>query len=308
MPLPWMIKLRIAAVIVAGLLLMGLASLPVAADCNLNNTATFFDHTLSIFNWLLILIAAAVTGFAAYFVSWPYGGKLAPVAVAAGLLPIALKTNSAAIIMQANSLSQQKAAAFMSFRWEVVLWLAVLASGFMAIKLAQKMKPVREIDENTNETNDSNEKTDKNKNDYIMAVLAVIGSAFIAAVIIKIIARDVMFVDGQLNKNVAAAANVPQVFLAVTVAFGVGAFVFKKFFNACYIWSIMSSFLVCWFAATVSGKVELVEHMQVNWPANFFLEPAAAILPVQMVCFSAIGAIVGYWLAVRYDWWKQHCS
>jgi hypothetical protein len=47
---------------------------------------------------------------------------------------------------------------------------------------------------------------------------------------------------------------------------------------------------------------QLVEH----YPLVFFSSTVISILPVQMVAFGVLGSITGYWLAVRYYYWRKH--
>jgi hypothetical protein len=51
-----------------------------------------------------------------------------------------------------------------------------------------------------------------------------------------------------------------------------------------------------------------LQQLVVRYPPAFFYSPVISILPVQMVAFGALGSIAGYWLAVRYDYWRKYLS
>jgi hypothetical protein len=43
-----------------------------------------------------------------------------------------------------------------------------------------------------------------------------------------------------------------------------------------------------------------------NWPAAFFPNSVISILPIQMVAFGTLGSVAGYWMAIRYEYWRKH--
>ena len=59
-------------------------------------------------------------------------------------------------------------------------------------------------------------------------------------------------------------------------------------------------------AFAMHGYANNTSYLAQAWPANFFGDVAASILPVQMVAFGALGSVAGYWMAVRYDYWRKH--
>jgi hypothetical protein len=108
--------------------------------------------------------------------------------------------------------------------------------------------------------------------------------------------------------SVVAQPPVAQIAFAVIVSFGLVAFVFKKFLDAGYVWPIIASALVLGFAVTTQFRQGVLQHVTENWPAAFFANAVVAILPVQMVAFGALGSIGGYWLGVRYGYWRKHAQ
>ena len=99
-----------------------------------------------------------------------------------------------------------------------------------------------------------------------------------------------------------------QIAFAAIVSFGLAAFVVKPVWNASYIWSALATVIVSCGAMNLAAKKEVLSYMANNWPINFFPQPAYAILPIQIISFGIIGAVIGYWLAVRFKYWRTHCS
>jgi len=103
---------------------------------------------------------------------------------------------------------------------------------------------------------------------------------------------------------VVAQPAVGQIAFAVLFSFGVAAFVVKKFLNAAYIWPTIATVLVT--AFSMHNYSRQISYLAAKWPAVFFDNSAAAVLPVQMVAFGALGSVAGYWMAVRYDYWQKY--
>jgi hypothetical protein len=62
--------------------------------------------------------------------------------------------------------------------------------------------------------------------------------------------------------------------------------------------------LVTLFAFSVYTKN--VSYLAQQWPATFFSNAVVSVLPVEMVAYGTLGSIAGYWMAVRYDFWRKH--
>jgi hypothetical protein len=92
----------------------------------------------------------------------------------------------------------------------------------------------------------------------------------------------------------------------VIVAFGIAAFLSKQFLNVPPIVPTAASALIMIISAQVYLRNNLLEHMSESWPISFFPRAISAILPLQIVAFAAIGSVMGYWLAIRYAYWRKH--
>lgn len=182
------------------------------------------------------------------------------------------------------------------FEYTPIVAFLKISLGFAADRILQKP-----------ESEKPEQKPNSRLNTYLNATVALVGSVLIAQVCMIVFAQDIKLFDSKLGTVVAQPA-VGQIVLAVLLAFGIAAFVVKKFLDAAYIWPIIASAFITAFTVNIYGKQEILQHLVQNQPANFFSSPIMAILPVQMVAFGTIGSIAGYWLAVRFNYWRQHES
>jgi hypothetical protein len=99
-------------------------------------------------------------------------------------------------------------------------------------------------------------------------------------------------------------AATPGLVIFVFAAFLIIAFVVKLFLNVSYIWPAVSTVLVAFVAAIISGRPGVLEAMMENYAAGFFIDTNAAVLPIQFVCFGVLGAVTGYWWCLSYKYWR----
>jgi hypothetical protein len=288
MELTWPMRLRIAAAVAVGVLMIGILAWPFAEPFGA-------VKTMGSRGAVVLLALAFVTGFIGYFVSWPFGREIGILAAPAGLAIWAARSGSMAGLIQLNPTAAQRQVLIASLKWEPFFWLAVVAAGFAGVLLAQKLCPNKKLE--------THEKSKSGPGEYLNAVLAVACSVFIAQFCIRIVAQDVTLSDNTLGSVVAQPAA-GQIVFAVLVSFGAAAFVVKRFLNVSYIWPAISSAFVTTFIASVYAK-EVPDLVQ-NWPAAFFPNSVISILPIQMVAFGALGSVAGYWMAIRYEYWRKH--
>jgi hypothetical protein len=291
--LPWPVKLKVTATLLVGIILIGfLAPLGTPVE-------PFGVISVPAFGGAITLAGLAVlAGFIGYFLSWPYGREIGILAVPAGLAIWAVRGGNMAELMRLAPTLAQRQVLFAALKWEPIFWLAVVAAGFGGVLIGQKItarfKP-----------NESQEKSDSKANTYLNAIIAVVGSVFIAQFCIGIFAQDVRIPDHRLG-SVMAQPAVGQIVFAVLVSFGIAAFLVKKFLDASYICPIVASALVTGFAVITYIKEDTLQYLVEHHPPVFFSRVVTSILPVQMVAFGVLGSIAGYWLAVRYNYWRKH--
>jgi len=297
--LTWPLKLRIWAVIACGILLIGLWAWPLAKPYEPMSVLTAYTGAISTADVIILAGVAFLMGLIAFFISWPYGREIGVLAVPAGLAFWAARAGNVSDIILYNPGVEQRVKVFAAFKWESILWLVIIAAGYYGVMLGQKVFSPRKSDQIKRK-----QITKPDKNKFLSPVIAIISSMIIAHIFIKILARNVQLFDSQLETVIAQPATA-QIVFAVSIAFGLAAFVVKKFLDVSYIWPIIASGLLTYFTTTSYVKQDILLHLSQKWPPVFLQNALLSILPIQMVVFGALGSIAGYWLAVRYAHWQK---
>ncbi len=307
MELSLQMKLRIAAAAAAGVGLIGFLAWPLAEPPEpfgavsvlaLHQSGAGLVGGMSFGGAITLAILAFLAGLLAYFLSWPYGREIGVLAVPAGLAVWAVRCGDMAGLTQLNPTLAQRQGLFAAIKWEPVFWLAIVAAGFAGVLLGRKISA-------SPNPNNPEKKADSKSNIYLKAAIAVVGSGLIAQFCIGIFAQDIRVFDNKLGSLVAQPA-VGQIVFAVLVSFGIAAFIVKKFLNASYIWPIIASAFVTVYVVTTYARQDVLQYLVKSWPTVFFPNAVISILPVQIVAFGTLGSIAGYWLAVRYNYWREH--
>jgi hypothetical protein len=304
MELSWLTRLRIAAVLALGVGLIGILAWPLAAPPDPFGPVSITVGSITVGRAVVLLLLAFFIGFVAYFLSWPLGREIGTLGVPAGLSVWAIRSGSMANLIQLSPALSQRQALFSALKWESIFWLAVVAVGFLGVMVGWRIRPSPKPAEDPKPA--EGPKNPSSKLDrYLSVIIALVGSVLIAQFCIRLLAQDVRMSDSKLGSVVGQPA-IGQLVFAVLVSFGVAAFVFKKFLDCSYIWPIIASAFVTAFVSTIYLKQNVLEHLVQYCPAVFFPNAVFSILPVQMVAFGTLGSIAGYWLAVRYTFWRQH--
>lgn len=298
MELSWLMKFRIAAAVGVGIVLIGIAAWPIAVPAE--PLGAVLAGNISLGGKMTLMVLAVLAGLIGYFICWPYGREIGILAVPAGLAIWAVRSGNMAELVRLNPTLAQRQELLATLKWEPVFWLVVVAAGFFGVLIGQKLCPPKSSPDK------SQEKAESKSNIYYGAI-ALVGSVLIAQCCIRIFAQDIRIFDSKLGSVVAQPAA-GQIVFAVLVSFKLTAFVVKKFLNASYVWPIIASAFVTAFVSTTYISGDILQHLSQRWPAVFFPNTVVCILPVQMVAFGAIGAIGGYWMAVRYGYWHRHES
>ena len=289
MELSWLMKLRIAAVAAVGAALIYGVGWRLAGSPDRVGDMAYGSAAP-------LVALAFVAGLIGYFVSWPYGREIGILAAPSGLAVWAFRSASMANLIQQSPTTAQRQELVASLRFEPLFWLVVVAAGFAGVLLGQKLRPSLKLKELKEEPDSSPAK-------YLNALAALAGSAVIAQFCVKICAQDIRMSDNGLGPVVAQPAAA-QIAFAVLVSFGVAAFAVKKFLNVGYVWPALATALVTAFG--MYNYAKNVQYLAKAWPAAFFTDAVASVLPVQMVAFGALGSVAGYWMAIRYVYWRKH--
>jgi hypothetical protein len=289
-------KLRIAAAVAVGVVLIGILAWPLAASSEPFDAVR--AGAISTSGRVILVILALLAGFIAYFLSWPYGREIGILAAPSGLAIWAVRSGSMTALRQLNPTVAQRQALLTTLQWEPIFWLVIVAAGFVGVLLGQ-------IIQSNFKPAETQEKSNSKSVKHLSAIIALVGSCLIAQFCLRVFAQDVRIFDSSAV-SVTAQPSVGQIVFAVLVSFGLAAFVVKKFLDASYIWPTIASAFVTAFAINIYVKQDVLQYLVQHWPAAFFSNTVVSILPVQMVAFGTLGSIIGYWMGVRYDYWRKH--
>lgn len=297
MELSWLTKFRIALAVATGVAFIGVLAWPLVRPEDAFGPV--FAGNLTFTGKIILAGLAFLSGFAAYFVAWPYGRELAILAVPSGLGVWAIRSGSVGATITMNPALEQRLAFFDKMRWDSLFWLAIVAIGFAASLLAQQIVTKR------NQTKQNHQQEHKScKGNYLNSIIAMAGSVVIVLFFIGIFLQSVTIADQKLG-TVIVQPPTGQIVFAVLSTFAIAGFVVKKFLDAGYLYPIIASALITAVSISIYAKKEILQHLEQNWAPIFFANPVTAILPIQMVAFGTLGSIAGYWLAVRFILWRK---
>lgn len=296
MELTWPVKIRIAAAAIIGILSFGIFAWPTIAPKDPFGLVLLPQLP----SLAMLLVLAFAAGAVSYFVCWPYGREVGILAVPIGLSIWAMKSGSVATFIQQNPSVAARREFFSAMRIEPVGWLMIAAAGFAGVLAAQLIaKPKRSsvaIDADASEA----------KFNKILSVgVAVIATVLVTNFLIALFAQGPRVPDARFGSVVAGPKNA-QIAFAVFVAFGIAAGLAKHFLNVNYIWPAAASVFLPAYSTAAYLKADSLQYLAVNQPPMFFPISTIAVLPVQIVSIGIIGAVVGFWAAVRYDFWRKN--
>jgi hypothetical protein len=295
MELSWMNKLRIAAVAALGIVVIGFLAWPLAAPQ---------DPLLPVRAWVigplaavaLVALAFAV-GFAGYFVAWPHGREIGILAVPFGLTVWAIRSGPMSALMQIYREAPARRTLGYALACEPVYWLLVVAAGFAGVLAAQFLRPAGAGPKHAGPP-----KGLRDPNTYINGLAALAVTIVICQLAIGVLAQNLGMAE------VVAQPEIGQIVFSVLAAFALAAFVVKKFLHLTYLWPAVGSLFILAAAQVLWYRGDLLQKFAEARPATVFPHSVLAVLPVQLVALGTLGSVIGYWLAVRYDYWRQHES
>ncbi len=298
----WLMRIRaIAAMAVGAVVVGGLGwslvrpELPTAA-------LTLMDSVLTIPGALLCLLLAFGAGFAAYFVAWPAGRIFAPYAAPTGLAIWAMRSgNMHRLLLDHHELAQRQAL-YAALRWEGFFWLLICAAGYLGVLAASKAAGTKLVI--LGQYDSEKPKGSALWGNVALAAAATIAIAWIA---IGILAQDIPQSDTQLGSVIGQPGN-RQIAFGVFAAFGLAAYAVKYFLKIGYLPVAAASALLLFISTTTLLRSGALVRLSEHWPIAYFSHAVNAITPLQMVAFAVLGAITGYWMAVKFhhETWTTH--
>ena len=293
-------RLRITAAVAVGVLLIGLFAWPIAQPADPFDPVLFIAGNITRDGAFKLAGLAVLASLLAFFVSWPYGRHIAVLAVPSGLAVWAIRSGDMAELMRQNPAATERLDLFAQIKWEPFSWLAIIGLGFLAVHICTKFLSPKTA-------SDLRARSVPAKAYFINFAVALGISVLLAKVLLLVLAQDIKVSDDTLGAVIVQVTTAQAVF-AILVSFGAVAFVIKKFLDIGYTCPVIAAALVHPAVIGVYIKPEVMEYMVNRWPAVFYPNSIVAILPIQMVAFGTLGSIAGYWMAVRYDYWRKHES
>ncbi len=304
MELTWLMRIRIAAAMAIGILLLGIIAWPQIAPAIPNGAITLHESNITIVNAIVCAALAFAAGFIAYFASWPFGADIAPLAAPAGIAFWTFKSGQMSSLLRINTALtinetvQKRQALYAVLKWESIFWIALVAAGFAGAKLAEKIRKANKPIDDKEIGNSNNYKT-------LSIATAIILSIAISQFAMSIFAQDVQMHDSEIGSVVGQPGN-GQIAFALLLSFAIAAFVSKKFLDASYIFPTIAACGLSYYAVWMAAKPDVLQHMIETWPEVFYSRSTSAVLPIQIVAFGAIGSVAGYWSAIKYAYWRKH--
>jgi len=291
-------RIRIIAAFAIGIVLLGLLPAnqikPPAAG-----VFAILSGTISAQDLMLFGILSFAAGFLASALCTPYGAQIGILAAPAGMAYWGLKSTAMSTLFQAAPAVEDRLAVYSAMRFESGIWLVIAACCFVGALAADKLLRRKSV-----------ELPDKFNAHFklpalVAILIAVIGTVVVGNLLINIFAGDISYPDAKLGRVAGQPANF-QIAFAVTVAFMACGFLAKLFMGASFLWPAAASAILSSVSTVIYSKKPAMEYLVNTWPAVFFIKPVASVLPIQMVAFGCIGAVWGYWLAVRYHLWRTY--
>lgn len=294
--LSWLTRIRITVSIAIGALLVGV--LPWNMLRPENGVFAMLSGNVSFADLMICGVLALAAGFAASAICTPYGARIGILAVPGGLAVWALRSSDLSDLFQAAPAVSERLAVYNSLRFEGLAWLALAALGYLGALAADRLLRKKALNA------DDNIETKIKLHPFAATGLTIVATVVVAAFLLNILAADITYSDPKLNKVTGQPANL-QIAFAVLVAFMACGFCGKLFLGASYIWPALATVPVTIYTIIIYTKQPVIEHLAGAWPAVFFARTSVSILPIQMVAFGCLGAVWGYWLAVRYKFWRE---
>lgn len=295
MELSWINKLRITAVAALGMVVIGVLAWPLAAPQ---------DPLLPVRAWMIapsatfaLLALAFAVGFAGYFIAWPHGREIGILAVPLGLTVWAVRSGPMSALMQIYREAAERRTLAYSLALEPVYWLLIVAAGFAGVLAAQFLRPAA-----TKPAKPSPTRNLRDPNTYLHGLAALAAALVVSYFFIGV------FVQNLGVPGIVAQPEIGQVVFGVIAAFALGAFVVKKFLHLTYLWPAVASLFLTAVAQAILYRGDTIQKFAEARPATLFPHSILAILPLQVVALGTLGSILGYWMAIRYDFWRQQES
>ena len=292
----WLLRLRILASLSVGALIVAAIGYPLIRPEDPLGAISLFTGEISIIHAAVLIGLGFAAGILGTLICYPIGRELGPFAAPAGVATLAMASGGLRQLLLLNHTLDERIALYSCLRWELLFWLAICAAGYLGSYLAVKLIHAKSTD------TEQKPKTQKNPNYWTNCGVAAFAAAAIVYFTIGIFAQDIRQIDENLGFVVGHPGN-RQIALGVFVSVGIAGFLAKHFLDTHFIPVIAGAAAI--YIITLSKFIgsETMAYMVEIWPIDFFPASIYAMLPVQFVPFSMLGAMAGYWISI---YWKHH--
>jgi hypothetical protein len=240
---------------------------------------------------------AFVSGLLAFLVAWPFGRELAPLAAPAGLAYWACSSGNMFSLIILNSGFAERQTLYSALKWEGLFWLAVVACGWLGSLVAARIFKVKPV-------TIPGFPQEKQGPVNLLSIISGIACRFIAFRH-QCPGQDVKIFDSKLG-SVIGQPGTAQIAFAVIVSFGLAAFCAKYFLEVGHFYPVIAAAILIFFVFSwYSGNTETLKYMAESKANAFFPRATCSVLPLQVLAFAPIGAVAGYWLAVKTQYHRQ---
>ncbi len=297
-------KLKISATLAVGVILIGVAAWPLVSTQTEYEPIALMNPTVSFADVFLITLLAVVAGFLSGLISKPYNVQIGALAGPAGLAALALRSGNMTELLRSHATVKLQVIVYNQLQWAGIFWLLVIFGGILGAIISNIFWPGKADETKLTEKQVLLPKTDKKSTTYLNIAVSMVASLIIAHLVIRLFARDVIMSEN--GSKVYVQPEQLQISFAVFLAFVVAGFLTKLYLKTSYFWPILATAVLSFIEMHFGGQVEVLETQMQYWPIGYYLRPNYAVLPVQFVAFGSLGAVAGYWWAIRYAWWRQN--
>lgn len=298
----WLMRVRAIAAMAVGAILLGGLAWPIVRPELPTAAITLMDTTMTIPGAIICLLLAYGAGFIAFFAAWPAGKIFAPYAAPTGLAIWAMRSGNMQQLLLNHQDVAQRQALYSTLRWESLFWLLICAAGYLGVLTASKLVGTKIVILGQYDSDKP-----KRANLLINTLLAATITVVVTWFVIGIFVQDIHQPDPQLGSVVGQPGN-RQIAFGVFAAFCLAAYLAKYALKIGYLPVVAASIILTFFGATQLLRADTLSYLAANWPIAYFNHAVNAITPLQMVAFASLGAITGYWIAVKFhnELWQHH--
>lgn len=290
---PWLLRIRILLALCTGALIVGAGGYHFVKPADPLGAISLFTGEISTVDAVILLALGFTSGVVATLLCYPLGNVLAPYAAPTGVAVLALSSGSIKQLLLTHSELAPREALYHFMRWESLLWLGIAAAGYAGMLLATRLVHTKTI------IADKTAPSENNKSAiWVNALIGVVVTAAVFKFVIGIFAQNVPAIDAQLGRVMGQPGN-GQIAFGVFVTVGLAAFLVKRFLRVHFIPVILGAILAYIVLLTQFAGSDTFEYMVKTWNPSFFTNAVYAIIPIQIASFSVLGAMTGYWIAIR---------